>query len=267
MAKRFIDSNLFKKNFIRGLKAPSKLLWIYLFCDCDNSGVWEIDYEIASIFTGAKVDLKELEKFNDKIIIFDNGKKVFIPDFISFQYGELNPNNPAHKGVIKELSKYQLIDDNFNLKIKELQSSLKAPYIGAKDMDMDMDMDSLEKFEKPFLKSEPIKTWRDDFDIYKSELNEVYKQLLIDSKFISQQEKFHPGLDISLSLEKAYTNFWSTEAGWKHKKKSRSNEIDWKSTLTKAIDMNKVYKQRFTEQPKQREFQRPELRKLTGNET
>jgi len=109
--------------------------------------------------------------------------------------------------------------------------------------------------------------WRTDFNTYKTELNKIYQELLIDSKFIIEQEKFHPGVDISLSLEKAYVNFWSTDAGWKHKKKSRSNEIDWKSTLIKAIDMNKVYKPRFTEPPKQREFQRPEYKKLTGNET
>ncbi|MFW6275309.1 MAG: DUF6291 domain-containing protein [bacterium] len=85
-------------------------------------------------------------------------------------------------------------------------------------------------------------TWRNDFEIYKSELREVYKELLNDSKFISEQEKFHPGVDIKLSLEKACTNFWATEAGWKHKKKQRSKEINWKTTLTNAIDLNKVYK-------------------------
>jgi len=35
----------------------------------------------------------------------------------------------------------------------------------------------------------------------------------------------------------------SNETGWKHKKKSRSKNIDWKSTLTNAISLNKVYKQ------------------------
>jgi hypothetical protein len=45
-----------------------------------------------------------------------------------------------------------------------------------------------------------------------------------------------------LSLEKSVVNFWSTEAGWKHKKKGRAAQVDWKMTLTNAIDLNKVYK-------------------------
>lgn len=91
-------------------------------------------------------------------------------------------------------------------------------------------------------KEEESKTWKDDFDIYKSELREEYLKLIKDKEFIKTQEKFHPNLDIQLSLEKACTNFWATEAGWRHKKKKRSKEINWKTTLTNAIDLNKVYK-------------------------
>ena len=85
-------------------------------------------------------------------------------------------------------------------------------------------------------------TWRSNFEIYKSECEKVYKELLIDANFIAEQEKFHPGVDIVLTLEKSFVTFWGTEAGWKHKKKSRSNELNWRRTFTTAIDMNKVYK-------------------------
>lgn len=89
---------------------------------------------------------------------------------------------------------------------------------------------------------EKPKTWKTDFETYKSELDKVYQELIIDSKFITEQEKYHPGVDISLSLEKSVVNFWGTEAGWKHKKKGRAAGIDWKMTLINAIDLNKVYK-------------------------
>lgn len=92
------------------------------------------------------------------------------------------------------------------------------------------------------IKVDNISNWKNDFEFYKSELRKVYKELIADVNFILEQEKFNPNIDIKLSIEKACTNFWATEAGWKHKKKSRSKEIDWKSTLTNAISMNKVYK-------------------------
>lgn len=94
------------------------------------------------------------------------------------------------------------------------------------------------------------KTWRNDFDIYKSEMKETYNTLIYDSDFIKQQEKFHPNVDIKLSLEKAITNFWGTEAGWKYKKKQKTQIIDWRATLINAIDKHKVYKPKY-EQPQQ----------------
>lgn len=87
-----------------------------------------------------------------------------------------------------------------------------------------------------------ILSWKKDFNIYKKQLHEEYTKLLNDIEFIKQQEEFHPNVDIKLSLKKACVNFWATEAGWKFKKKKRVNEIDWKSTLTNAIEKNRVWK-------------------------
>ncbi len=91
---------------------------------------------------------------------------------------------------------------------------------------------------------EKEKTWRTDFQIYLLGLDTVYQELISDFNFITEQEELNPGIDIVLSLKKAYTNFWGKEAGWVHKKKQRSKTLDWKSTLTNAISMNKVYKEK-----------------------
>lgn len=85
-------------------------------------------------------------------------------------------------------------------------------------------------------------TWREDFEIYKSELRVVYKDLISNNEFIQEQEKFNPNVDIKLSLEKACTNYWATEAGWKNKLQKKTKIIDWKQTLINAISKNKVYK-------------------------
>lgn len=85
--------------------------------------------------------------------------------------------------------------------------------------------------------------WKDDFDLYLSDLRFEYKKLISDVNFILEQERFNPNIDIKLSIEKACTNFWATEAGWKNKKKSGSVNIDWPATFKNAISLNKVYKQ------------------------
>jgi hypothetical protein len=116
MAKRFSDTDKFKKPFFRGLSGAYKLLWDYLYHNCDNAGIWIKDFEIAQIYVGSDMPITEdqaIKNFAGRITIFDNGAKWFIPAFIEFQYDctveGLNPNNNAHLSVIKKLKKEGLI--------------------------------------------------------------------------------------------------------------------------------------------------------------
>lgn len=84
-------------------------------------------------------------------------------------------------------------------------------------------------------------TWRNDFDVYLTECKSGYKLFMEDPEKIKIQERLNPGINIKLSIEKGYVNFWGTEAGWNHKKKSRSKKIDWHSTIVNSISLNKVY--------------------------
>lgn len=137
MAKRFVDTDLFKKRFVKGLQAPYKLLWIYILNDCNHAGIYEVEIEIAALRIGCPeiTEQSAIEFFGEKIIVFDRGTKWFIPSFIEFQYGQLSENNRAHSGIISLLSKYNLIDQF--LKIKPLTSPLQ----GDKDMDKEKEMD------------------------------------------------------------------------------------------------------------------------------
>ena len=94
--------------------------------------------------------------------------------------------------------------------------------------------------------------WKKDFEVYKKELREAYKNLISDDEWIEKQEKFNPGVDIQKSIEKCCVNYWATEAGWKKKKGSKIKSIDWKSTFANAISLpsNRVYfKNRFITEP------------------
>ena len=55
MAKRFIDTNLFRKRWIRELDIDMKLFWIYLLTDCDHAGIWDVDIERASFQLNLKL--------------------------------------------------------------------------------------------------------------------------------------------------------------------------------------------------------------------
>ena len=92
----------------------------------------------------------------------------------------------------------------------------------------------------------PFLSWRDDFSVYCDELSEAYGRLIADEEFIREREKFHPGLNIRLSMEKAYVEYWSKEAGWNKLKASKYNTIDWPVIFIMTLDQkqNHVWKQK-----------------------
>lgn len=94
---------------------------------------------------------------------------------------------------------------------------------------------------------ESIENWRNSYDVYISELKEAYTLAVNDQKWMAQREKFHPSLNIKRSLNKAYTDFWGTEAGWHHKKSERKTKIiNWRTTLANALTLraNQVYREK-----------------------
>lgn len=130
MAKRLIDTAIFRKDFIRGLDAPCKLLFMYLINECDHAGLWDVEFEVMEIRLGVKFKESPLVQFGNKVVAVDGGKKWFIPSFVEFQYGYLKENNRVHASVISLLSKHDLLDENNQIK------PLANPSQGCKDMDM-----------------------------------------------------------------------------------------------------------------------------------
>jgi hypothetical protein len=117
MAKRFTDTEKWKKPFIRTLPASYKLLWFFILDDCDRSGIWQVDFEVACLKIGEK-NLKQdkaLELFNkgqERILELQKGAKWFVKEFPEFQYGRLSLNNRMHTGIIESLQKYNLMAVN-----------------------------------------------------------------------------------------------------------------------------------------------------------
>lgn len=130
MAKRFTDTDKWKKSFIKSLPTEYKLFWLYLLDECDNAGIWHVELDLAELRLGIKLSHQKIRGlFSGKVVEFDNGTKWFLPDFITFQYGELDVKNRAHKSVIEKIVKYGL---NTN-------KPLGCPLEGAKDKYKDKD--------------------------------------------------------------------------------------------------------------------------------
>jgi hypothetical protein len=152
MAKRFTDTNKYKKPFIRGLQGAYKLFWDYLYHDCDHAGIWIVDIQIAQMYLGSDMKItkeKALLNFNSdevRIVEIDNGKKWFIPSFITFQYGQLSENNRAHTTIISILKKLNLLNQDLSINLnKPLISPLQGDKEMEKEMEKEMDMEMVKE--------------------------------------------------------------------------------------------------------------------------
>lgn len=168
------------------MKAPYKLLWLYILDECNHAGIWQVDFDVAEIKTGEKLNYDQaLKSLGNKIIVFDNNEKWFIPDYIDFQYGELNHKNRVHESVIFLLKKYDLINES--LKIKPLTSPLEGAKDKEKDKDKDKDMDEDKDKEKEM-----------EILRQKSENNQIYTSCIkIYFDFIKFKTGIGPKLDSS----------------------------------------------------------------------
>jgi uncharacterized protein YdaU (DUF1376 family) len=92
-----------------------------------------------------------------------------------------------------------------------------------------------------------VKRWSRE-KYFESELTS-YTELLHNEQWVQEQQKFHPYLDIRLSIEKAHTQFWSTEEGFNHFKNKKSKSKNWKKTFqdSLSLEINQVKKQRSTQ--------------------
>ena len=214
MAKRFTDTNKYKKPFTRGLQGAYKLLWDYLYHDCDHAGIWIVDFDIAQMYIGLDMKVNKvdaLKYFNDgevRVIEFAEGKKWFIKPFIEFQYGDLNPKNRVHQSVIKSLSKENLYDNN---------KGYTSPLQGVKDKDKDKEYynDNGEKISKEQWYSNQVWSSQQDMEY-------IQMQLKINKQYVGNLLKEFVGhCEYGETKHPSYTEFKSHFVNWLRIKQSK----------------------------------------------
>jgi hypothetical protein len=107
MAKRFTDTDKWRKNWFTDLTKDEKLLWVYMLDHCDYAGIYEPNWKLTNFMLDTNFDdfpqsiVKQIEQTNHE-------RRWFISDFIDFQYGVLKMSSPMHKKVYTTITKYGL---------------------------------------------------------------------------------------------------------------------------------------------------------------
>lgn len=133
MSKRFTDTEIWNDEWFRNLPTKYKELWRYLYENCDIAGCWKINLShLHFSMPGEQFTLDDilitLNSDKERVIVFDNNKRLFITKFINFQYGLLSTKCGPHLGVIK------LFKDL-------LERGLPKGYLTLQDKDKDKDKD------------------------------------------------------------------------------------------------------------------------------
>ena len=147
MTKRFCDTEIWEKDWYLELSVKQKLLVKFLFDKCDCAGIYKISYYTLRFCFGEEIKKEDFEGI--KQVVFLDDETIFIEDFVLFQCSidslkDLNPNNNAHKGIIKRLEKY-----NLYLGASE---PLVSPSLGAQDKEKEKEINTTNnstKFTKP----------------------------------------------------------------------------------------------------------------------
>lgn len=242
MAYRFTDTNKWNDKWFLDLRPVEKLLFNYLCDNCDCSGFIEVNQKKWSDEIGYnKRDIEgALEGLARGLFYSLDNEIIYLRTFLKHQkHYPLNPKDNFYKGIINRFENYR-----HRFEIQDIDEFITRGLQGA--------FEGLRRekgigIDKGIVKDK-ILTWRTSIDIYKKEEKEFYDNLIIDSEFLKTQEKFYPNIDILLTLEKAHSQFWHTEAGWKNKKLSKSDKIDWKKTYINSLSnkLNHVWKNKKT---------------------
>ncbi len=85
--------------------------------------------------------------------------------------------------------------------------------------------------------------WRTDYEVYLRDAKIEFQKAVDDKNFIDELKYYYPNLDIVKTINNSWVLFWGNERGWKHKKKSKSENLDWRLTIRNAITLpsNKVF--------------------------
>lgn len=149
-------------------------------------------------------------------------------------------NKFKHLNISREWFKREKeIDDFINTVVSTVATTVATPYASA-SVSASSSASGIQEDTQGGDKTDPP-TWRTNFEVYQKRCEAGFDVLCEDFNWIAERKEFHPGLNIRLSLEKMFGDFWSTKAGWKNKRDAARGkadyEIDWKATAANGLSM------------------------------
>jgi len=139
MSKRFTETEKWSDPWFRKLDYRVKLGYLYLLDRVDNSGVIDMDTELANFQIGVEIDwLMVATQLGDRVEMLPSGKW-HLTRFVSFQFGQLNDECKPHAQVIRLMASHG---------IKRVSKGYPKGTHTPKDKDKDKERDTEKETDK-----------------------------------------------------------------------------------------------------------------------
>jgi len=154
--KRFTETLKWSKPWFRQLPPKHKLLWQWMCDTCDNAGILDADWGLASFQIGCDFTAFDVEVFEGRVTILSCGK-VWIPSFITFQCSTLSRDCKAHGPIFASLEKHGIDPDTltpigYPIGYKENSNRV---YYTHKEKEKEKETDKDKEQEKEVVKTSP----------------------------------------------------------------------------------------------------------------
>lgn len=125
MAKRFIDSNLFQKDWFLELESKYQILYVYMFTHCDVAGVFDPNLKtLSKLFNTEYNEQETLTNFKNQLVKVKD--KWLLTGFLKHQYG-LKISPKMIKPISNALERIGLSLENLDTVLIEYRYSIDTP--------------------------------------------------------------------------------------------------------------------------------------------
>jgi len=275
MAKRYSDTEKWTDPWFRGLSSDEKLMFHYLYDNCDIAGFIKLEVSYFALSTGineiSAASMLQVGKPLMEALEICNGW-IFIKDFLYSQgVVYINPDNAAHKGVIScihrritdfssfDICGYLGFDKRFISEFPGMKKALIKGLILEENPWLKDDENDLKKERKKNPPSTPLKKERKSFSIKEKkgeelELNTGFSNKMTDEDFIEYLKASPAFKHIDIARELYKMDAWLlTHPG---RRKSKMFIINWLNKILPEMPVEKPLLKTEAQVVKRREITR-----------
>jgi hypothetical protein len=199
MAKRFIDTDIWKDEWFTELSNEGKLFFIYYITSCDSAGFLKLNRRVMCFHLNIDLDsLERVIKEFDYRIKMVNEVLMFMPNFVLFQHPKgLSESNKPQKAILDLMAKNGV---SYNLNNKNVNVNKEYPYSLDTVQDKEKDKEKEKDKDKEYLVTSinnGVENFENEFPHYTTRIEEEQAE----PQQVNHAEFFEQSIEDELWLE------------------------------------------------------------------